>query len=106
MVLKTGDRFKDQHGCTMTIHTFIREWVVFSAADCRPAVVSRDEMQRILNDGWSRVPGRRPKIRLEYDGLSLTLAEWSARLNVKYATLWRRYQRGLPIDKVLNAPAK
>lgn len=39
---------------------------------------------------------------LEYNGEKMTIAEWSRKLNIPYATINNRIKSGWPIDKVLS----
>lgn len=55
----------------------------------------------------------RPPLRfsdtLTYDGLTLTLTEWAARLGINPSTIHARLRRGFPVEQVLhvgNLPRK
>lgn len=45
---------------------------------------------------------KRNTVFVEYEGVRKSLSEWADELGVKYQTLWRRYRRGLPPEKILK----
>jgi hypothetical protein len=47
---------------------------------------------------------RRSTVRIECDGLSLTLAEWSERLGISYSMLRGRYEHKWPVREMLTVP--
>src|SRR3990167_4646522 len=44
--------------------------------------------------------------RLEHDGLSLTIAEWSRRLGISQRTIWKRLSDGWSVERALTAPVR
>lgn len=49
----------------------------------------------------------RDQLRLiEHDGLVLTISEWARRTGVPVHTLWQRLERGWPVGRALNLPAR
>lgn len=49
---------------------------------------------------------RTNNVRLEYNGISKTLSEWSRELSIPKTTLSGRYKKGLPTEKILATEAK
>lgn len=47
---------------------------------------------------------KRSTIRIEYNGETHTILEWSQITGIKYITLFQRIKAGWPTDKALNAP--
>jgi hypothetical protein len=45
---------------------------------------------------------KRNNVKLEYNGETLTIAEWSERLSINPQTLYKRYSRGLSTEKILD----
>lgn len=44
---------------------------------------------------------RRETIFITYKNITLPLTAWADVTGIKYTTLWRRYKRGLPAEKIL-----
>lgn len=40
--------------------------------------------------------------KITYKGKKMTLKEWSIELNIPYNTLYSRYKRGYPLEKVFS----
>jgi hypothetical protein len=58
------------------------------------------------NCRWASVAeqslNKRNTVRLEHEGQSLPLAEWAARLGLRYQTLWRRvFVMNMPLERAL-----
>lgn len=45
----------------------------------------------------------RSNVYLEYNGIKLTLKEWSEKLNLKYTTIYSRYNRGWEVERILTS---
>lgn len=45
---------------------------------------------------------KRNTIYVEYNGTTKSLVEWAEITGVKYQAIWRRYNRGLPVEKILK----
>jgi hypothetical protein len=49
---------------------------------------------------------RRSSVKIFFNGLSMTLREWSEHLGISYSMLKGRRERGWPIDKMLTESKK
>lgn len=56
------------------------------------------------SDAKGKRTGRKGRL-IEYEGRSLTVSQWAARLGVKPLTIDARFKAGWPIEKALNKPS-
>lgn len=114
---KNGEQYKDYGGRGVTV---CDEWRSFEPfRDWAMANGYRDDLtiDRKDNNGnycpencqWvsrkEQANNRRNTIKIEFDGMSKTLSEWSEIVGIPYLTIWKRvYQRGWPIEKALKTP--
>lgn len=52
-------------------------------------------------DARTQANNTRRNVRVELNGEVHTLAEWSRLLGLNYATVWRRFRKGRPVEEVL-----
>ena len=65
----------------------------YSKANCRWATMT------------DQLNNQRRNVKLTYQGRTRTLGQWAAEIGIRYDTLHRRFERGLPAEKIL-APGK
>ncbi len=96
-------------------YSAFRRWALSSGYDdgagrgeCTLDRVDTNGDYRPDNCRWvnmrAQTNNRRETIFLTYEGQTLPLSEWADITGIKYPTLWQRYKRGWPIDKVLLRP--
>lgn len=100
--MSSQDSFPGYGGRGITIHpawradfeAFLRD---MGRAPSRKHTIERDDVDGNYEPGncrWATIReqslNKRNSRRVTLNGLTLTLAEWSARTGIKYGTLWRR----------------
>lgn len=87
---------------------------VCALADLEPDYVRRVAATRIeeYDNRIARIgkikaahKARTPTVRIEFDGLNLTLAEWSERTGISVSTLYNRMYYGWEAERILSQPA-
>lgn len=57
-------------------------------------------------DSYTQGNNKRNNIRLEYDGETHSLKEWSEKVHIKYSILLKRYHSGWGVAEILTTPVK
>lgn len=53
-----------------------------------------------------QVRNRSCTVKLTHGGKTMTLIEWGQELGMEYKTIWSRYKRGWPTEKILTQPLR
>lgn len=66
----------------------------------RPKVKSKDVPP--IKAGFRGTPFRKPSKLITFDGQTLTVAQWAARLGIGRTALWQRLANGWPLERALT----
>ena len=81
----------------------------------RPEGTTLDRLDNTLGYSPGNCAWRSPKqqgnnrstnIVIKYNGKRMTISQWSEKLGIKYTTLYRRLQKGMPVSQAFTRPVR